>query len=95
MIRAVLTNVLLVGLKGNITMPQESITSNSKKTHIHIENIEKYKEGNKQHPDNNEKKIQEKKKKHCKNKDTCYDKNSKYREETREAIRQPPRERYR
>ena len=31
MIRAVLTDVLLVGLEWNITMPQESITFNSKK----------------------------------------------------------------
>ena len=51
MIRAILTDVLLVGLEWNITMPQESITlrRNERTPNIQIENIEKYKEKDKQH----------------------------------------------
>ena len=51
MIRAILTDVSLVGLEWNITMPQESITlrRNERTPNIQIENIEKYKEKDKQH----------------------------------------------
>ena len=46
MIRAILTDVLLVGLEWNITMPQESITlrRNERTPNIQIENIENYKQ---------------------------------------------------
>ena len=82
MIRAILTDVLLVGLEWNITMPQESITFNSKKN-IKRENTEKYKEKNKQHHENKKNKIQENKTKHYKNKEKYCEKNSKYREENK------------
>ena len=54
---------------------------------IRIENIEKYKEKDKRHHENNKNKIQEKKTKH-------YKKNSKHREGNREALRQTQRKRY-
>ena len=54
MIRAILTDVLLVGLEWNITMPQESITlrRNERTPNIQIENIENYKQKDKQHHEN-------------------------------------------
>ena len=54
MIRAILTDVLLVGFEWNITMPQESITlrRNERTPNIQIENIENYKQKDKQHHDN-------------------------------------------
>ena len=54
MIRAILTDVLLVGFEWNITMPQERITlkRNERTPNIQIDNIENYKQKDKQNHDN-------------------------------------------
>ena len=90
MIRAVLTDVLLVGLEWKIAAPQESITFNSKKI-LTIENTEKYKE--KTNSIMRTRKIKYNKKTY-KDKDKYYEKNSKHRAENKDAIRQQQRERY-
>ena len=92
MIRAILTDVLLVGLEWNITMPQESITlrRNERTPNIQIENIENYKQKDKQHHENKKTKYKNTRK----NKDRYNEKNSKYREGNREAMRQTQRKRY-
>ena len=59
MIRTVLAHVLLVGLERNIATPQESITFNNKKSQI--ENIEKFKEKDKQHDENKRQNTRKKK----------------------------------
>ena len=58
MIRAVLADVLLVGLEWNITMPQESITLKKRKD-AKYSNREywKYKEKDKQHHENKKQNI--------------------------------------
>ena len=86
MIRAILTDVVLVGLEWNITMPQESITlrRNERTPNIQIENIENYKQKDKQHHENKKTKYKNTRK----NKDRYNEKNSKYREGNREAMRQ-------
>ena len=61
---------------------------------IRIENIEKYKEKDKRHHENNKNKIQEKKTKHYKNEEKYCEKNSKHREGNRETLRQTQRKRY-
>ena len=76
MIRAVLTAVFLVGLEWKGLRCHRRASPRPEKTtpNIQKENIEKYEEKDKQHHDNNKENIRGKKKR-CKNKDTCYDKN--------------------
>ena len=91
MIRAVLTDVLLAGLEWKGLRCHRRASPRPEKTtpNIQIENLKKNKEEDKQHREN-KKKIQERRKT-GKNK---YDENNlRYREESREAMRQTQIER--
>ena len=85
MIRTVLAQVLLVGLERNIAMPQESITFNSKKKDREYWRIQRKRQTAWWEQENQ---IQEQPK------DKYHEKNSKYREGNREAMRQTQRKRY-
>ena len=91
MTRIVLANVLLVGLERNIAMPQESITTLTVKN-IRIENAKNTKKKTNSITITIKRKYE--KKETLQKKDTCYDKNERYREGNREANRTTTKERY-